>query len=177
MWIKNGNRYSIQRLRRDNPNTSFPEKPIEALLNAFGVYRATETAQPSYDPATEKLVEGFSDAGGSWEQTWTVVPKTQQEQDDYRDWRKLTPQQFEYMIEESGLRTAFEALIADLKTSGQDNLAARIKGGLRRDEYRLGWWLDVFAQVRPRLQTLFPQADMSDTRIINLWYAAEQVEL
>lgn len=170
--------YTLRQLREDNPNVSFPRSFPDIVLANYDVFPAVETPQPAYDPTTQNITRGgFTRRAGVWERVWTVEAKSQQEQTDYRDWRTLTPEQFEYMAETTGLRTVIQTYIADLKTKGQHDKAARIRSGLIRSEYRLGWFLDVFANHRAAIQVLFPGADLSDTRIINEWYAAEQVSL
>ena len=59
MYVKvtNGNAeiYSIGKLRKDNPNTSFPRKIPEATLAAYDVYPYTTAEQPDFDQRTQKL--------------------------------------------------------------------------------------------------------------------------
>jgi hypothetical protein len=85
MYIKTSNGayekpYSIGQLRKDNPNTSFPKNPSEALLAEWGVFPVTPTPQPAYDPATEKVIDDAPVyVEGAWQQTWQVVPLNDQE--------------------------------------------------------------------------------------------------
>lgn len=60
--------YSIGKLRRDNPNTSFPKTPSDALLADWDVYPYTRPSRPEYDPMTWNLVDGpfEQDADGNW---------------------------------------------------------------------------------------------------------------
>lgn len=72
--------YSIARLRRENPNVSFPKEIPEATLNQYSVYTATKTPRPSYNILTEVPVESFTqDIMGVWTQTWTIMPKSTEE--------------------------------------------------------------------------------------------------
>ena len=66
--------YSIGQLRRDNPNTSFPKQPSDALLADWDVYPYTVDPQPTYDSLTHRLVAGafVQDAQGAWSQPWSV---------------------------------------------------------------------------------------------------------
>lgn len=66
--------YSIEQLRADNPQVSFPEHPSEALLKEYSVYPFTVKDQPSYDPMTQHTVEGsiVQDVDGSWGLSWSV---------------------------------------------------------------------------------------------------------
>ena len=47
--------YSVPQLRRDNPNTSFPEKPTDELLASYGVYPLKTLPQPDYNSQTHYL--------------------------------------------------------------------------------------------------------------------------
>ena len=66
--------YSVEQLRADNPQVSFPEHPSAALLAEYSVYSFTVDNQPPYDPMTQQAVEGalVQDAGGAWTMPWTV---------------------------------------------------------------------------------------------------------
>ena len=66
--------YSIGELRRDNPNTSFPKSPSDALLAEWGVYPCTRKQRPDYDALTASLIDGSfeQDAAGAWSQPYLV---------------------------------------------------------------------------------------------------------
>lgn len=78
-------KYSIGQLRRDNPNTSFPKAPSDALLADWDVYPYTRPEQPAYDPLTARVVDGGfkQDAFGNWFMPWVVeqLPQDQAEGD------------------------------------------------------------------------------------------------
>ena len=72
--------YSVAQLRRDNPGTSFPANPSDALLAEWGVFLVTPVDPPPHDVLTETLTEGAPiEIGGGWFQTWTVQPASPQE--------------------------------------------------------------------------------------------------
>jgi len=48
--------YSIDDLKRDNPNISFPENISDQILADFGVFRCIELASPDYNSRTHRLV-------------------------------------------------------------------------------------------------------------------------
>ena len=90
MYVKvtNGNAeiYSLGKLRKDNPNTSFPRKIPEATLAAYDVYPYTRAEQPSYTARTQNLEEGdFSQVNGAWVLGWTVTDKAAEEITAYDD--------------------------------------------------------------------------------------------
>ena len=65
--------YSIGQLRRDNPNTSFPKVPSDALLADWGVYPYTVQDRPDYDQFTQTVVRtGIEQVEGVWVQGWVV---------------------------------------------------------------------------------------------------------
>lgn len=65
--------YSIGQLRRDNPNTSFPKTPSEALLVEWGVYPFTVQDQPTYDYLTQTATAmAIAEVNGTWTQGWVV---------------------------------------------------------------------------------------------------------
>jgi hypothetical protein len=62
--------YSIEQLRADNPNTSFPFEMSSALLAEFGVFPLVPTDPPPFD-FSKILKEGVPQfVEGQWEQTW-----------------------------------------------------------------------------------------------------------
>jgi hypothetical protein len=78
MYIKviNGavEKSSLQQLRRDNPNVSFPvEVPVEMLAN-YGFYPYVVAEKPTFNPKnqTAELGAFVQLADGSWEQPWIV---------------------------------------------------------------------------------------------------------
>jgi len=71
--------YTIGNLRRDNPNTSFPKKPSDALLEDFGMFRVTKADRPAYDH-TKNIDEGTPvQVNGVWTQVWNVTDASAEE--------------------------------------------------------------------------------------------------
>ena len=65
--------YSIGQLRRDNPNTSFPKSPSDALLADWGVYPYTVQDQPTVNFMTQTLTPtALTEIDGAWTQGWDV---------------------------------------------------------------------------------------------------------
>ena len=65
--------YSIGQLRRDNPNTSFPKSPSDALLADWGVYPYTVQDQPTVNFMTQTLTPtALTEIDGAWTQGWEV---------------------------------------------------------------------------------------------------------
>jgi len=68
--------YSVTDLRRDNPQTSFPKTPGEALLAEWGIFPLKRTEQPAANP-TKNITEGApAQQAGEWVQTWVITAAT-----------------------------------------------------------------------------------------------------
>ena len=81
MYVKvtdgNAEIYSIGKLRKDNPNTSFPRSIPDATLAAYNVYTYTVDDEPSIDERTQVVEEGgFTGSGSTWTLGWNVVSKS-----------------------------------------------------------------------------------------------------
>ena len=72
-------KYSLRQLRKDNPNTSFPAEPTDALLATYDVYPYTRPDRPDYDHLTTTLVDGSfeQDAVGNWSLPYVVQQRPQ----------------------------------------------------------------------------------------------------
>lgn len=72
--------YALDRLRRDNPSTSFPKHPSDEMLAEYDVYPVFIADAPPYDQDTERLVQAEPIlADGKWGRGWAVVPLTADE--------------------------------------------------------------------------------------------------
>jgi len=71
--------YSIGLLRKDNPSTSFPKKPSDAVLADYGVYPVRET-NPTVG-ANQKLVKSWTPelVNGEWVLNHQAVDMTAEE--------------------------------------------------------------------------------------------------
>lgn len=79
--------YSVGRLRRDNPNTSFPKRVPDDMLAEWGVYTVVYTDMPSIDDRTQKVEQEATPTlvDGSWTVGWTTSDKTAEEVQEYDD--------------------------------------------------------------------------------------------
>lgn len=79
--------YSVGKLRRDNPNTSFPKVVPQATLADWGVYQVSVEDIPQHTERTQKAVRNAqpSLSGGSWVVGWSVQDKTLDEVQEYDD--------------------------------------------------------------------------------------------
>ena len=73
--IENGvpTQYSYSKLKKDNPNTSFPKEPTDALLASYNVKTYTAETRPDVDSDLKNVTKGsFTQVGGEWVQGWSV---------------------------------------------------------------------------------------------------------
>lgn len=61
-------RYSVEQLRLDNPEVSFPDTPSKELLASYNVFSYTDQPTPTIDRLTQKEVDGdfVQDTEGNW---------------------------------------------------------------------------------------------------------------
>jgi hypothetical protein len=72
-------KYTLGKLRRDNPNTSFPKNMTEEFLAGYSVYKYIED-RPQYDSLTQRIVEdGFREVDGKWKLSYAVENLPQEE--------------------------------------------------------------------------------------------------
>ena len=79
--------YSVGKLRRDNPNTSFPKQIPDDMLVAYGVHSVAFTDAPSIDQRTQKVTQDAQPSlvDGSWTIGWTTSSKTAEEVQEWDD--------------------------------------------------------------------------------------------
>jgi len=65
--------YSILKLRRDNPNVSFPKEVSLSLLAEYGVFPVTQVEAPSSTITTDPEEQTPQFVNGSWTQVWVMV--------------------------------------------------------------------------------------------------------
>ncbi len=73
--------YSEIKLRKDNPNTSFPKPMSAQSLETHGVYQVINGVKPSYDERTQELQKSSQPtlSDGSWTLEYSVRDKTTEE--------------------------------------------------------------------------------------------------
>ena len=77
--------YNVGKLRRENPNTSFPKLIPDEMLAEWGVYPVTVTDMPSYTERTQTVAQDATPtgSGSSWTIGWAVSNKTAEEVQQY----------------------------------------------------------------------------------------------
>jgi len=66
-------KYSEARLKRDNPDTLFPNLLTATVLADFDCYNYTVDSKPSYNATLQNLNPVFEQRADGWVQTWEVV--------------------------------------------------------------------------------------------------------
>jgi hypothetical protein len=71
--------YSVEQLKQDNLNTSFPANITDLTLNSFDVYKVKSMPQPQID-YTKNLTEGTPILeDDEWVQVWSVTDASEEE--------------------------------------------------------------------------------------------------
>lgn len=70
--------YSMAQLRVDNPQTSFPVTPSDAVLADFNVFPCVEIQKPQINHA-QNLSKSFYLASDVWTQDWVISDASSQE--------------------------------------------------------------------------------------------------
>jgi hypothetical protein len=74
--------YSIEKLRSDNPGTSFPVEMSDSELSQWGVYPVTEEPAPTINEATEQAEQAAPALiNDSWQVEWVISEASGEEQE------------------------------------------------------------------------------------------------
>lgn len=72
--------YTLDQLKRDNPNVSFPETISSETLASYNVFPVTLTEPPAHDQLVELVTMANPTlVDGVWTQAWTKVNRTEEE--------------------------------------------------------------------------------------------------
>ena len=72
--------YTLDQLKRDNPNVSFPQTISSETLASYNVFPVTLTEPPAHDQLVELVTTANPTlVDGVWTQAWTKVNRTQEE--------------------------------------------------------------------------------------------------
>jgi hypothetical protein len=77
--------YTTIKLRRDNPNTSFPKSMSDELLQQWGVYAVSVSDAPDIDARTQTVSQNAEPSlvDDVWTLGWTISSKTAEEIQEY----------------------------------------------------------------------------------------------
>lgn len=117
--------YSLNDLRRDNPNTSFPKKPSKELLSQFGVFEVIETQPPSLDVNSQVAeIKGVFLDGNVYYTNWVVRSMTSDEL-ALRVPNSITKRQAKQMLILGGYYTQVQSMI-DAIVDDTERLLAQV---------------------------------------------------
>lgn len=71
--------YTYEKLRKDNPNTSFPREIMQSVLDAYGLAPVTVLSKPVYDEATQRVQlqsTPLKDVDQLWYIGWDIIALT-----------------------------------------------------------------------------------------------------
>lgn len=73
--------YTLEQLRKDNPNVSFPKVMSDNLLESYGIYIVTQLNTPSINKRTQKYTADAAPTlvDGAWTIGWTTSNKSSDE--------------------------------------------------------------------------------------------------
>jgi len=79
--------YSIGKLRRDNPNTSFPKNVPSETLQEWNVYKVNTLDAPIINDRTQRVEQNAQphQEDAQWLLGWSVINKTAEEIQHYDD--------------------------------------------------------------------------------------------
>lgn len=82
--------YSMEKLRSDNPGTSFPVEMSDSELSEWGVQPVTEEPAPTFNEATEQAEQAEPALiNGSWLVAWVISAASSEEQEQRRTKKAL----------------------------------------------------------------------------------------
>ena len=152
--------YSDDMLRRDNPQTSFPDQITDALRSEYGVEPVTIVDPPAGDVVTEidpALIDGV------WTQQWSVREFTPEELQTRRESMAVSQRRARRALLQLGLLSQVETAINALPEP--EKSAALIEWEYAQ-EIRRGNAL---------VQSLAPALNLSEEDLDNLFAAASQI--
>ena len=112
--------YSVEKLRSDNPETSFPAVMSEEELSAWGVYPVVKEAPPTFNEATEQLEQTQPKLlNGAWSAGWMIANASAEEQ------AKRTAEKVKWVEQniQSALKSSDHTQLADYPGTEAQQLA------------------------------------------------------
>jgi hypothetical protein len=104
---------TMEALRQEFPNSSFPVEPTAEDLLPFNRFPVTAIPAPSCDPRTERTEHTPTLTDEGWQQTWTIRPATDEEISAYDQSHAPQPDWMEFGIDlatHPGISALWEAL-------------------------------------------------------------------
>lgn len=144
--------YSIEKLRSDNPETSFPVVMNEEELKTWSVYPVTEEAAPAFNEATEQLEQTQPKfLNGVWVAGWMIATASTEEQ------AKRTAEKIEWAEKniQSALKNSDYTQLSDYPGTEEKKLAFRAwRQALREIPSQSGYPWDIVWPMPPEKGTV-----------------------
>jgi hypothetical protein len=133
--------YSIEKLRSDNPTTSFPVEMSASELSEWGVQQVIDAPAPTFNEATEQAEQAAPTLiNGSWIVHWVTSAARSEEQEQ----RRTKKAQEVRMLRDSGLKGSDFTQLLDF--TGDANTKAKwceLRQQLRNIPQQVGFPWDV----------------------------------
>lgn len=156
--------YSISRLKRDNPQVSFPREMPEERLADWGVYPVTKVPQPEYDTETQTVEEGQPvQIDGVWTQVWNV--------------RSLTPDELKSRVPESISRRQAKQLLIQLgQIESIQNIIDAVEDPIEKQLLQ-SWWDDsqTFERHHPTVIEMSSLLGWTEDELDNMFIEASKL--
>jgi len=107
--------YTLNHLRRDNPNVSFPKQVTNGILADYDVYPVTFLTKPAHDPLVQNLVQSQPSLNnGAWQVSYTVENMAQSDAEaNVRDKRNRLLQETDWWAVSDRTMTTAQAQYRD----------------------------------------------------------------
>lgn len=100
--------YSLEKLREENPNISFPQDIPDDTLSEYNVFKVAASLRPDHNLLINTVVENNPvKINEVWTQTWTVIELSETESNDAKtairlDYDNYLSNQFDFKAKEKG---------------------------------------------------------------------------
>jgi len=146
--------YSLNELRKDNPNVSFPKVPTEETLAEYGVHPVSELPRPKADVVEKGPIVNIN---GAWVQTWAERPYTDAEK---RSRMACTPRQARLALSQTGRYGAVKQFMAQLPAE-------------QKEQAEIEWeYATAFERTSGLLVTLTAAMGMTEQEVDDLFNLA-----
>lgn len=90
--------YTLDNLRKDNPNVSFPKNIPDSTLKSFSIYKVKEVLAPKIDTKTHRCTFVVESIDNTWTQVWKIVElPLEQASDNVRAYRNKLLNETDWM--------------------------------------------------------------------------------
>ena len=147
--------YSLSRLKRENPNVSFPSTPSEASLAEYNVYPLVDGVKPDFDIVTVGSIEEID---GVWTQTYTGRDYTAEE---IREGMVVSMRQARLALSQAGKLELVDSSIASMPEPDKTTVS-------------IEWqYASTVERLSPWVLAMIPALGMTEYEMDSLFQIAE----